>query len=476
MDGCSIRHYVLTPSWSLRGWKLLPYAVQSLTLPWTEFVDKDDWALLSTCDGQTDIDWTALTDAQRSKFEQWETNGFIRQTHQAHQSERSELLRPEQRYRFYPARFKQGVLWSITGTCNCNCKHCFMSAPHAAQGEPRWSQLMAMLDAFERCGIKSVTLTGGEPLVREDFWQLVDEIRARDILIPEIHSNGLLVTDDFLDGLLRRGLHPTIHFSFDGVGYHDWMRGVTGAEHAVIDALQRCREQGFRTGATMIIFRENVHSLRETANYLASLGCGMLKTGRATPAGEWKQHPEHSLAQAELYQAYLDYLPQYFEDGCPLSLSLDGFFVYDNSSGRQSSPMEKNIPEDHFGKALMCGHARRELYVSPQGNVLPCMSMVGTPIEDQFPNMLEMPLEEILDDDSFYMDAINFRISDFMERNPECQHCEHRTKCCGGCRAQAVMASPKNYLAIDPVTCVYFKEGWDTKKSAVLDALGFRRE
>ena len=59
-------------------------------------------------------------------------------------------------------------------------------------------------------------------------WALVDEIRRRNILIPTLYSNGLLITDAFLDELEKRGLHPNIQFSFDGVGYHDWMRGIPG--------------------------------------------------------------------------------------------------------------------------------------------------------------------------------------------------------------------------------------------------------
>ena len=457
-----MRRYILSPAWSFRGWKKLPYGVQNLFYSKTEFFNEEDWALFYACDGQTDINWTALTDAQRKKYEHWEENGFI------FRAKEGVYLLPEQKYRFFPARFKESVQWSITGKCNCRCKHCFMSAPHAAQGEPTWEQLMFILDAFERCGIKCVNLTGGEPMVRQDFWELVDEIRARNILISTLYSNGLLITDAFLDELVKRGLKPTIQFSFDGVGYHDWLRGIPGSEQAVIDAMRRCQMRGIRTNATMVIFKDNVHSIRETANLLASLGCSSLKTGIATPAGEWKQYPDHYLTQAELYQAYLDYIPLYFEDGCPLSLSLDGFFVHDNSSNRLLSPIEKDIPEESFSKALMCGHVRRDLYVSPQGNVLPCMSMVGGPMEEQFPNMLEEPLEEILDEGSFYMRAIDFRVSDFMEYNSDCKSCEYRTACCGGCRAQAVMAHPGEYLSIDPVTCEYFRGGWMEKKNLLL--------
>ena len=50
------RRYILTPAYALRGWKLLPYAVQNLFYPRTEFFREDDWALFSACDGRTDID------------------------------------------------------------------------------------------------------------------------------------------------------------------------------------------------------------------------------------------------------------------------------------------------------------------------------------------------------------------------------------------------------------------------------------
>ena len=112
------------------------------------------------------------------------------------------------------------------------------------------------------------------------------------------------------------------------------------------------------------------------------------------------------------------------------------------------------------------------MYVSPQGNVLPCMSMVGGPIERQFPNMLETPLEKILDTDSLYMEFAGFTIRDYMDHNPECRKCEYRTNCCGGCRAVAVREHPDDYLSPDPVTCEYYKGGWMERKNRLLQELG----
>lgn len=464
---CAVRRYILSPDYALRGWKLLPYAVQALQRQQTEFFLKEQWELFSVCDGQSDIYWDALTDEQRQYYDHWEKNGFIRRV----ESGAEDRLLPYQEYRFYPARFKERVQWSITGRCNYRCKHCFMSAPHAAQGEPSWDQLMIMLDAFERCGVHNLELTGGEPMFRRDFWELMDEIHRRGLAVTHLYSNGLLVTDAFLDKLEERKMRPAIQFSFDGVGHHDWMRGVDGAEKTVVAALERCKERRIPTSVSMVVCRESVGSIRESVNLMASLGVLSMKIGGATPAGEWLSQPEHYLSRSELYEAFLEYIPRYFEDGKPLTLGLEGFFNYDKTEGKPGAFFEKNISEDDFRKATMCAHVRRGMYVSPKGRVLPCMSMVGGPIEEQFPNMLETPLEDILDKQSAYMDIVSFRISDYMEHNPECAECEYRCACCGGCRALAVQDHPTDYLAKDNMTCEYFRKGWKARKDKLLEIL-----
>ena len=464
------RRYILNPVFALRGWKKLPYALQYLNKPKTEFFLEDQFDLLLKCDGETVIHWDELSEQEKGYIEHWEKNHFIRRAGE------SDRLFDYQKYVFYNARFKETVQWSITGKCNFRCRHCFMSAPHAVQGEPTWDELMQMLDAFERCGVRNLYLTGGEPMFRKDFWQLVDEIHRRHMFIPSLYSNGLLITDKFIEELEKRHMYPSIQFSFDGIGHHDWMRGVPGAEKFVIDALKRCQAHNIPTSISMVLFKENVHSIRESVNLMASLGVYGMKIGNASPQGEWLNEPEHFLSQKEVYEAFLEYIPHYFEDGMPLSISLEGFFSYEKEVSMLHAVSEKNIPEDKFAKATMCGHVRRGMYVSPQGHVLPCMSMIGGPIEQQFPNMLETPLEEILDNDSLYMKMVSFTIKDFMEHNPECQTCEYRTNCCGGCRAIAVRDHPTDYLSKDLITCEYFKGGWMKKKNELLERLGLLKQ
>ena len=461
----SIRRYILEKEYAFRGWKLLPFAVQYRQAPLTEFFTEECYKLIMDCDGVTDIEWSKLTDNQRSIYEHWVKNHIIRR------AKKGDELLPYQKYRYYNARYKQTIQWSITGRCNYKCKHCFMSAPHAVQGEPTWDELMTMLDAFDRCGIRNLHITGGEPMVRADFWDLIDEINKRDFVIDTIYSNGLLVTDDFLDRLEDKGIMPNFQFSFDGVGFHDWMRGVDGAEKIVLDAINRCVKRGCFVSISMVLCKESVGCIRESVNLLASLGVSHVKIGSASPLGEWTNEPEHFLSKEELFEAFLEYIPHYFEDGKPVSIGLEGFFSCDVPDGKPYALHEKNIDVKLFPRAQMCGHVRREMYVSPQGNILPCMSMVGGPIEQQFPNMLKTPLEEILDKDSVYMDIVSFTVEDYMKHNPECRKCEYKKDCCGGCRAIAVRDHPTDYLAKDLDTCKYYRDGWKDKKEKLLEEI-----
>ena len=461
--------YLLNPWMSLRGWKKLPYGLQNLGNGRTEFFNSREFELLLSCDGKSPFDPKWSTALELDTLAYWKEKNIIREC------SAGETLNPNQEYKYYDSVFKEGVHWSITGHCNYKCRHCFMSAPHARSVDPTLEELTEMLDAFSECGIIGVDLTGGEPLIRPDFFELVDRIRERDMIIRTIFSNGLLVTDEFLQKLKDRNLRPIIQMSFDGIGWHDWMRGVPGAEQSVLDAFRRCKREGFPINASMVVFKENIGTIRDTVKLLAEIGCTQLKVSLASVAGEWKNEPEHYLTREEAFNAYLDYIPKFLEDGSPLTLVMEGMFVFDSNDKSAYSMFEKDCPKERFPYAFACGQMRRQLYVSPEGNVLPCMSMIGTEVEPLFPNMRETPLKEILEH-SYFEEVSGMTLQDYMNANQECNECEFRERCCGGCRANAPSLGTGGCYAKDPSACDYFKQGWYKRKDALFKELGLDQQ
>ena len=446
-------YYKLKPQYLLRGWEKLPYALVDSKTAQTEFLAAPEMELLSLCNGKVDLSLPLVSQKIRDMIPRLENYGIIERC------ERGDGILPEQEYRKYPARYIRTAHWSITGRCNYRCKHCYMSAPDAKYGELSHEEIMSIVQQLIDCGVMEVSLTGGEPLVRSDFMEIVDALLAGGIRITTIYSNGRLVTDQLLDALAQRGIHPEFNMSYDGVGWHDWLRGIDGAERIVEDAFLRCKAKGFPTGAEMCIHQANKHTLRETVKRLAELGCSSLKTNPVSDVGAWKENGYgESITTEELYQLYLDYIPQYYEDGMPLSIQLGGFF-----SASPRYPKEYDIPSikscSDASKTCVCGHARMVMYISAEGRTLPCMALSGMDIQQEFPLIGEIGLAACLSD-SRYMRLLDTRASECLEHNPECRNCEHALQCQSGCRAGALEHMPDDPLGVDPYTCKIFKQGW----------------
>ena len=446
--------YILDKRYRLRGWELLPYAVADRETGKAIFINAQEMDALKLCNGLIETDIPLISQEIRDMLPTIEKNGFIRPAKQG------ETLLPEQEYRKYPARYIRTAHWSITGRCNYRCKHCYMSAPEAKFGELSHEQIMRMVQELSDCGVMNVSLTGGEPLVRKDFLEIVDALCERDIRITQIYSNGALVKKELLTELDRRGIHPEFNMSYDGVGWHDWLRGIPGAEDAVDRAFRLCRDMGFPTGAEMCLHQDNKHLLRESINYLRDVGCGSLKTNPISNVGEWQKNGYgEALSVDEMFNLYFDYIPKYYEDGMPLSLMLGGFFRAD-----PREPERWDIPLYHYPrdpkKCCVCNHARLVMYISPEGRALPCMSLSGMDIQEQFPLIPEIGLAKCITD-SFYMNFINTRADRVLEHNPECGECKWRSWCLGGCRACGLEGSGQvDLLYKDPACCEMYQKGW----------------
>lgn len=449
-------YYKLNPEFMLRGWQKLPYALVTKDGN-AIFITQKEMQALQLCNGKIDVSLPLIPQEIQDMLPLIEKKGIISSC------TKGDTISSKQEYKCYPSRYIRTALWSITGKCNYRCKHCYMSAPDAKLGELDHDTTMSIVQQLIDCGIQKVALTGGEPLIRKDFMDIVDALLAGGITITTIYSNGKLVTNELLDELSKRGIYPEFNMSYDGIdGWHDWLRGIPNAGKIAEDAFLRCKEKGFPTGAEMCIHNGNKHLLRETIQMLASLGCRSLKTNPVSNVGSWKEGGYgESISIEELFQIYLDYIPHYYEDGMPLSLQLGGFF-----SASPKHPKEYDIPSlkdcKNLENTCVCGHARTVMYISAEGRTLPCMSLSGMNIQQEFPLIPEIGLAQCISD-SRYMRLIDTKASELLEHNPECQKCEFVMQCLGGCRASALETAPDDLLAPDRMICTFFKGGWVDK-------------
>jgi sulfatase maturation enzyme AslB (radical SAM superfamily) len=208
----------------LRGWEGMPYALVNTKTGEVRSITEPAYSMLCLCNARVDFDQLSTLLINDEIIENLRKEGVIEPL-----TEPSGL--PEyQQYRLFPVPYLGGAYWCITGKCNMKCKHCFLSAPEAKYGELSLEACKNIIHQLAEVGVPSVDLSGGEPLTRGDFLAIVDALRAERIVISSIYTNGMLVTQSLLDGFWKRGIKPMFMLSFDGIGWHDWLRGVYGSE------------------------------------------------------------------------------------------------------------------------------------------------------------------------------------------------------------------------------------------------------
>lgn len=457
------RYYCLDEKYSLRGWRLLPTGLVNRKTRAISFLTKEQYALLLCCDGTKAFAADKHTAEELAGLEQLERDGLIRS---------SAVPRPlpdEQAYRFYGCRCFSQAAWSITGKCNFRCRHCLLSAPTANLGEPTLEQCLSIIRSLASCGIQSVDLTGGEPLVRKDFPKIIKALQEYDIAIGALYTNGYLLNDGLLDLFEACGCHPNMQISYDGSGCHDWLRGVPGAEEAALRAIRLCTSRGFDVCAKMCLNRRNKDVLGDTVKKLLEAGCRSLAIGLTIPQGSWQPEAEGYLSPRESYDILLQYIPWYFAQRMPIDITLGGLFHCAAGSTDYDIPLAHSSNDPAREKACVCEHARHSIYISPAGKVLPCMGMAGNAIEAGFPSLFELPLKNILQTDSHYVEAVCQTIGAVLEHNPECAHCRDRYRCGGGCRAAAIGTAGTDYLAPDRLMCTFFQGNYTDKVRQAAD-------
>ena len=379
-------YYVLNEGFELCGWKGLPFGLRYPNPHYTDFFDKETYKVVLSLDGRTDIDEDKLSERQKSLLK------HLLDVKIALPSDGKKRLEPWQEYKSFPAMYKKHAHWSITGRCNYKCRHCFMSAPDYCGEDLTMDQIRHILDELVKCGIRTVALTGGEPLVHPCFYEMLDEIRNRGIHLDTIYSNGELIDERFIEELKKREMDPAIHISFDGVGWHDWIRGVDGAEESTIRAFKLLHEHGFQTSTSMCLHKHNIGTLKESIDLLGSIGVIHVKMNVATPTGRWKNETEHFISQDEANEAILEYIPQYVADGMPVSVQFCGILDFNIVKGKIDIPYRKYSGVDGCEKTYACGAVKTGMYISPVGKILPCMTIGGTAIDAEFDSVLEKPL------------------------------------------------------------------------------------
>lgn len=354
------------------------------------------------------------------------------------------------------------VVWNITKGCNLRCKHCYASAQTIAPDELTTEEALSAIDKMGDAGIAYVALSGGEPLMRSDFWKLVERIRENDMAYS-IATNGVLLTSEKARMLKEKNC-LYVQISLDGATAekHDFFRGE-GMFERTLKGIQNAVAEGLVVGIAMTVTRHNIEEVPQAIDLAERLGATIFMHYNFIPTGRGKEiiNLDIDPEQRENLLMYLageagkrkisllSTAPQYarvsVQSGGVASLTHFDAFGQD-----PNMKTDVSFLADFVGG---CGTSRLYFAMDYNGNLMPCVFLpivVG--------NIKNTDLIRLWDEEDVFH-KIRKR-SCFEGR---CASCEYTAKC-GGCRA-------RSYGYYGDVThsdpgCIYNMDEWEKIKAS----------
>ncbi len=153
------------------------------------------------------------------------------------------------------------VIWNLIRRCNLTCKHCYsISADKDFPGELSTTEVFAVMDDLKAFRVPVLILSGGEPLLRPDIFEIAGRAKALGFYVG-LSSNGTLIDEGNI-GKIAAADFDYVGISLDGMREtHDKFRRMPGAYDKSLHGIRLCRELGLKVGVRFTMTQDNAHDL-----------------------------------------------------------------------------------------------------------------------------------------------------------------------------------------------------------------------
>lgn len=336
------------------------------------------------------------------------------------------------------------IAWEVTRSCNLSCIHCRASSEYGPyEGELTTDQCLKLVDNIASFSKPVIILTGGEPLMREDIFEIAsygDKKGLRMVLA----TNGTLVTEEIAVKMLESGI-KRVSISIDGLDAesHDAFRGVSGAFEEAMAGITAMKKAGMEFQINTTITRVNLDQIQEILNLAIGLGAAAHHIFLLVPTGRGREMADQEIQP----QDYEETLNWFYEQSftCPIQLKATCaphyFRIFHQR--RKEPPAESREERDSLNAMTRgCMGGISFCFISHTGQVQPCGFL-----EIDCGQLKEKSLEDVWNNSPVFTD-----LRDLSKYKGKCGRCEF-IKVCGGCRARAYEITG-DYLAEEPF-CIY---------------------
>ncbi|MFC1675659.1 radical SAM protein [Planctomycetota bacterium] len=349
------------------------------------------------------------------------------------------------------------LFWESTIKCNLSCAHCRrLESNQAAIRDLSTGQARNLIEQLAQLGgtqpmMPVLVFSGGEPLCREDIFELIDYAKSLGIT-PALATNGTLIDEEAAGKIANSGI-ARVAVSLDGAteDVHNKLRKLDGSFEKALEGIGNLRAKGVDFQINITLTRHNAHQLKEVYELSKSLGAAAIHIFMLVPVGCGQKLAETDMLSPREYEdklleiCLMDSLGQ-------LQVKVTCGPHYERvirEQGLHQSRIKAGNPggsvpgiSGHGGSSKGCLAGLGVLFVGHQGNVFPCGYL---PV-----NCGNVTKESLVDIWHNNKDLAKMRqVSDL---EGKCGACGYK-EVCGGCRGRAYAATG-NYMAEEPF-CVY---------------------
>ncbi len=267
--------------------------------------------------------------------------------------------------------------------------------------------------------MQEVNFTGGEPLIRSDWYPIADRLHKLGIT-TKVLTNGLHLDPDMLDKLHEVGV-AGIGVSIDGLEQtHDYIRGYEGLYEKVLRGIRRTLDAGFDVTVITTANGLNIEELPQMLQELHETGVKRWQVQPVFMLGRGKTTPELRLTK-DSYLRLGEFVRDWRPKAAGLGLDIlpgDSFGYYTAYDDRQ--PPWRGCPAGLFS----CG-------ITSDGKVKGCLSLPDPFIEG---DLRTRDLWDIWFDPGSFTYTRQFNCDDL---GANCRTCTHAEQCRGGCTAMS---------------------------------------
>jgi heme b synthase len=336
------------------------------------------------------------------------------------------------------------VAWETTRNCNLSCMHCRASATQGPfSGELDTEASFHLLDQIAQVGKPIIILTGGEPLLRTDIFDIAKYGTTKGLKMV-MAPNGTLITENIAKQMADSGIQR-ISISLDGATRksHDRFRGVDGAFDGAIRGIRLAKDAGIEFQINTTITKTNLHEIPKIQDLAVKLGAVAHHIFLLVPTGRGKYIVDQEISAIE-YERTLNWFYDQKEK-TPLQLKATCAPHYYRILRQRAKQEGKSVTFKTHGMDAMtrgCLGGTGFCFISHQGIVQPCGFL-----DVNCGDITQASFADIWNHSDIFLSLRNFD-----ELKGKCGSCEFK-KVCGGCRARAYEATG-DFLAEEPL-CSY---------------------